>query len=57
MHNEAVHALRFPPNSHKEKQSAEKRRERQQQEQELAKHIAEEDDSEFWLHSNMQKAL
>ncbi|KAG9457722.1 hypothetical protein H6P81_002230 [Aristolochia fimbriata] len=48
MHNEAVKALRFPPNSHKkEKESAEKRRERQQQEQELAKHIAEEDDDEF----------
>ncbi|KAF9684507.1 hypothetical protein SADUNF_Sadunf04G0125300 [Salix dunnii] len=47
MHNEAVRALRFPPNSHKEKEGAEKRRERQQQEQELAKHIAEEDDDEF----------
>ncbi|URE27773.1 26S proteasome non-ATPase regulatory subunit [Musa troglodytarum] len=44
MHNEAVRALRFPPNSNKEKESEEKRRERQQQEQELAKHIAEEDD-------------
>ncbi|KAB1997648.1 hypothetical protein ES319_D12G037900v1 [Gossypium barbadense] len=47
MHNEAVRALRFPPNSHKEKESAEKQRERRQQEQELAKHIAEEDDDEF----------
>ncbi|XP_073045809.1 probable 26S proteasome non-ATPase regulatory subunit 3 [Primulina eburnea] len=47
MHNEAVRALRFPPNSHKEKESAEKRRERHQQEQELAKHIAEEDEDEF----------
>lgn len=47
MHNEAVKALRFPPNSHKEKEGAEKRRERQQQEQELAKHIAEEDDDDF----------
>nr|XP_027123157.1 probable 26S proteasome non-ATPase regulatory subunit 3 [Coffea arabica] len=47
MHNEAVRALRYPPNSNKEKESAEKRRERQQQEQELAKHIAEEDDDEF----------
>ncbi|XP_038723476.1 probable 26S proteasome non-ATPase regulatory subunit 3 [Tripterygium wilfordii] len=47
MHNEAVRALRFPPNFHKEKKGAEKRRERQQQEQELAKHIAEEDDDEF----------
>ncbi|XP_078448250.1 putative 26S proteasome non-ATPase regulatory subunit 3 [Wolffia australiana] len=47
MHNEAVRALRFPPNSHKEKESAEKRRERQQQVEELAKHIAEEDDDDF----------
>lgn len=47
MHNEAVRALRYPPNSHKEKENAEKRRERQQQEQELAKHIAEDDDDEF----------
>ncbi|KAJ7957906.1 26S proteasome non-ATPase regulatory subunit 3 [Quillaja saponaria] len=47
MHNEAVRALRFPPNTHKERESAEKRRERQQQEQELAKHIAEEDDDDF----------
>ncbi|KAE8668329.1 putative 26S proteasome non-ATPase regulatory subunit 3 [Hibiscus syriacus] len=47
MHNEAVHALRFPPNSHREKDSAEERRERKQKEQELAKHIAEEDDDEF----------
>ncbi|XP_041998547.1 probable 26S proteasome non-ATPase regulatory subunit 3 [Salvia splendens] len=47
MHNEAVRALQFPPNSDKEKESAEKRRERQQLEQELAKHIAEEDDDEF----------
>ncbi|MCO5567477.1 hypothetical protein L7F22_021169 [Adiantum nelumboides] len=47
-HNEAVRALRFPPNAHKEElESAEKRRERQQQEQELAKHIAEEDESDF----------
>ncbi|QCD98745.1 probable 26S proteasome non-ATPase regulatory subunit 3 [Vigna unguiculata] len=47
MHNEAVRALRFPPNTHKEKESAEKRRERHQQEQELAKHIEEEDDDDF----------
>ncbi|KAG5111571.1 hypothetical protein JHK82_040794 [Glycine max] len=47
MHNEAVRALRFPPNTQKEKESAEKRRERHQQEQELAKHIAEEDDDDF----------
>ncbi|KAJ1290633.1 hypothetical protein BS78_02G259600 [Paspalum vaginatum] len=47
MHNEAVKALRFPPNSHKEKESVEKRRERLQQEEELAKHLAEEDDDDF----------
>lgn len=47
MHNEAVRALRFPPNTQNEKESAEKRRERQQQEQELAKHIQEEDDDDF----------
>ncbi|KAE9448615.1 hypothetical protein C3L33_19486, partial [Rhododendron williamsianum] len=47
MHNEAVRALCFPPNSDKEKESADKRRERQQQEQELAKHIAEEEDDDF----------
>ncbi|XP_054818151.1 probable 26S proteasome non-ATPase regulatory subunit 3 [Prosopis cineraria] len=47
MHNEAIRALRFPPNTHNEKESAEKRRERQQQEQELAKHIQEEEDDDF----------
>ncbi|KAF9590741.1 hypothetical protein IFM89_038042 [Coptis chinensis] len=48
MHNEAVRALRFPPNNQKkEKESAEKRKERQQKEQELAKHIAAEDDDYF----------
>jgi 26S proteasome regulatory subunit N3 len=46
MHNEAVKALRFPPNSHKE-ESAEKRRAKLQQEEELAKHMAEEDDDDF----------
>ncbi|CAJ2675801.1 unnamed protein product [Trifolium pratense] len=46
MHNEAVQALRFPKNTHKEKEIAEKRRERQQQEQELAKHIEEDDDDD-----------
>ncbi|XP_024530904.1 probable 26S proteasome non-ATPase regulatory subunit 3 isoform X2 [Selaginella moellendorffii] len=47
-YNDAVKALRFPPNAHKkELESAEKRRERQQQEQELAKHIAEEEDDDF----------
>ena len=30
MHNEAVKALKFPPNSHKEKECVEKRRERLQ---------------------------
>jgi 26S proteasome regulatory subunit N3 len=48
MHNEAVQALRFPKNTHKEKEIAEKRRERQQQEQELAKHIEEEDDDDYF---------
>ncbi|XP_051144482.1 probable 26S proteasome non-ATPase regulatory subunit 3 [Andrographis paniculata] len=47
MHNEAVRALRFPPNSQKEKEIAEKRRERLQQEQELAKHIADDDYDNF----------
>jgi 26S proteasome regulatory subunit N3 len=46
MHNEAVKALRFPPNSHKE-ESAEKRRAKLQQEEELAKHMADEDDDDF----------
>ncbi|KAL5730696.1 hypothetical protein ACHQM5_003491 [Ranunculus cassubicifolius] len=48
MHNDAVRALHFPPNSHKkEKGSAEKRRERQLEEQELAKHIAGEDFDDY----------
>ena len=47
MHNEPVWALRFPPNTNKEKESTEKRRERRQQEQELVKHIAEEDVNDF----------
>ncbi|XP_022928271.1 probable 26S proteasome non-ATPase regulatory subunit 3 [Cucurbita moschata] len=47
MHNDAVRALRFPSNSQKEKESAEKRRERRQQEKELAKNIAEGDDDDF----------
>ena len=45
--DKVVRVLRFPSTSHKEKESTKKRRERQQQEQELAKHIAEEDDSGF----------
>ncbi|XP_010446200.1 PREDICTED: 26S proteasome non-ATPase regulatory subunit 3 homolog B-like [Camelina sativa] len=44
MHNEAVRALRYPPNTHKEKENEEKRREKKQQEEELAKYMAEEDD-------------
>eukprot|EP00898_Chlorokybus_atmophyticus_P006198 jgi/Chlat1/657/Chrsp103S01055 len=48
IHNEAVKAMRFPPDAHKTNlETAEKRRERLQQEQELAKHIVEEDDEEF----------
>ena len=47
MHNKAVRVVRYPSDSHEEKESAKKRRERQQQEQEVAKHIVEEDDSEF----------
>eukprot|EP00270_Netrium_digitus_P009986 TRINITY_DN3070_c0_g2_i1.p1 TRINITY_DN3070_c0_g2~~TRINITY_DN3070_c0_g2_i1.p1 ORF type:complete len:479 (-),score=134.79 TRINITY_DN3070_c0_g2_i1:244-1572(-) len=44
-HNEAVQAMRFPPDAHKQGlESGEQRRERQQQEQVLAQHIAEEDD-------------
>ncbi|GKU90147.1 hypothetical protein SLEP1_g4187 [Rubroshorea leprosula] len=46
MHNEAICALLFPPNTRKEKESAVKLRERRQQEQELAKHIAEDDDED-----------
>ncbi|KAI3906886.1 hypothetical protein MKW98_004936, partial [Papaver atlanticum] len=40
MYTEAVRALRFPPDLHKEKESAENRRKRRQQEQGLAKHIS-----------------
>ncbi|KAK4275076.1 hypothetical protein QN277_018215 [Acacia crassicarpa] len=48
LHNKAIRALRFPPNAHDDKGSAEKRRERQQQqEQELAKHIQEEEEDDF----------
>jgi len=40
--------MRYPPDAHKKGlESAEARRERLQQEQELAKHIAEEDEDEF----------
>eukprot|EP00850_Spirogloea_muscicola_P012689 SM000083S22736 [mRNA] locus=s83:270643:273666:+ [translate_table: standard] len=48
IHNDAVKAMRFPPGAHKKDvETAEKRRERQQQEQELAKHMAEEDEDDF----------
>jgi len=48
LHNEAVKALRFPPNAHKKEfESAEERREREQQEKELAKEIEEDDDDLF----------
>ena len=47
-YNEAVRAMRYPPGAHKKGlESAEARRERLQQEQELAKHIAEEDEDDF----------
>lgn len=47
-HNEAIKAMRFPPDAHREQlESGEKRRERQQQEHELATHIAEEDGDDF----------
>jgi hypothetical protein len=47
-YNEAVRAMRYPPDAHKKGlESAEARRERLQQEQELAKHIAEEDEEDF----------
>lgn len=46
-YNEAVTAMRFPPDAHKKGlESAEARKERQQQEQELAQHIAEEEEEE-----------
>ena len=45
VHNEAVKAMRFPPDAHKDDlESAEERRERMMQEQELAAVIAEEDE-------------
>eukprot|EP00899_Mesostigma_viride_P015829 jgi/Mesvir1/24247/Mv10951-RA.1 len=48
IHNEAVTAMRFPPDAHKGAlESIEKQRERQQQEQELAQHLAEEGDDDF----------
>jgi len=50
IHNEAIKAMRFPPDAHKpNKESEEARKERLKQEQELANHLAEEeeDDDEF----------
>jgi len=45
--NEAVKAMRFPPDAHKpNKESEEARKERLKQEQELAKNLAEEDEEE-----------
>eukprot|EP01102_Stenamoeba_stenopodia_P017700 TRINITY_DN6383_c0_g2_i1.p1 TRINITY_DN6383_c0_g2~~TRINITY_DN6383_c0_g2_i1.p1 ORF type:complete len:502 (-),score=125.91 TRINITY_DN6383_c0_g2_i1:1558-3063(-) len=45
--NEAVKALRFPPDAHKpNKESEEARKERLKQEQEIAKNLAEEDDDD-----------
>jgi len=47
-YNEALKAMRYPPDAHKKGlESAEARKERLQQEQELAKHIAEEEDDDF----------
>jgi len=50
IHNEAVKAMRYPPDAHKPtKDTEEARKERLKQEQELAKNLAEEeeDDDEF----------
>jgi 26S proteasome regulatory subunit N3 len=48
IHNEAVKAMRFPPDAHQnEFESAEQRRERLAQEQELAKNLADEEDEDF----------
>jgi len=44
-HNEAVKAMRFPPNAHKP--SLESAKERREREQEIAKNLAEEDEEEF----------
>ncbi|KAL4333043.1 hypothetical protein GQ457_07G021460 [Hibiscus cannabinus] len=43
MHNEAVRAMYFPPNTFETKEGAEKKRERLQQADELAQQIADED--------------
>ncbi|KAK0406575.1 hypothetical protein QR680_018661 [Steinernema hermaphroditum] len=48
LHNQAVKALRYPPNNYaKNVESIEEQREREQQELEFAKEMAEEDDDEF----------
>eukprot|EP00164_Ancoracysta_twista_P000649 GFYU01000861.1.p1 GENE.GFYU01000861.1~~GFYU01000861.1.p1 ORF type:complete len:517 (-),score=178.09 GFYU01000861.1:47-1552(-) len=47
IHNEAVRAMRYPPDAHKEElEDAKARRQREQQEQELAQNLAD-DDEEF----------
>eukprot|EP00742_Colponemidia_sp_Colp-10_P000642 GILJ01000700.1.p1 GENE.GILJ01000700.1~~GILJ01000700.1.p1 ORF type:complete len:506 (+),score=92.99 GILJ01000700.1:73-1518(+) len=48
IHNDAVKAMTFPPDAHKEElESSEQRRERLQQEQELAQNLADEDEDEL----------
>jgi len=49
IHNDAVKAMRFPPDAHKQGQieAAKLQKERQQQEQELAKELEEDDDDGF----------
>jgi len=48
IHNDAVKAMRFPPDAHKKEfEGADERRERLAQEQELAKNLAEEEDEDF----------
>ena len=45
LHNEAVKAMKYKPNEHKESaESTKARKERLEQEQELAKHLQEEED-------------
>eukprot|EP00002_Diphylleia_rotans_P009605 TRINITY_DN1999_c1_g1_i1.p1 TRINITY_DN1999_c1_g1~~TRINITY_DN1999_c1_g1_i1.p1 ORF type:complete len:519 (+),score=137.55 TRINITY_DN1999_c1_g1_i1:86-1642(+) len=48
IHNEAVKAMRFPPNSQKkDSESPEERKERELQEAELARSLAEEEDEDY----------
>ncbi|TKR68035.1 hypothetical protein L596_024084 [Steinernema carpocapsae] len=48
LHNQAVKALRYPPNNYaKNVESIEEQREREQQELEFAKEMADEDDDDF----------